>query len=1222
MGSVEEIDSLAESMYASPDPEARRLAQGRLTALTQENADVAPLEAIFARSNNQYALMFVSQGVVTWFRANRKWLSNEQRFEVVVNMCGTCVQRVSLAGAPRHVTLGLMNAYAKLTKLCFEKGTLLVEAVAFALQMLHDASPSYAKSVSQNGGCGTAAGSHGGNDDKANLIGSSNDGAPSSSAMGGGASSISASSGGGGASSNDGGPLGYGIIRHSRFAPTGYRTEEERRTAYYVSLLLLSTLVNEFSKYDSAKSQTYMNFSSHRRCSNNFRDECMLDIFVASVAELEGVNSASPMLLEVTEFVRDCLTYDFMAIMVDETEEALSAQFPSSWKGVLLAPHTWDVLWGQHATLPYPHCATLLTGLTSMCGVRRTFFESTEERVQYLNGALTHLVHTMQLTDGRLKVPHYVTVLAEACYRFVSPFGYRDLHLSSVFQTWVSAVRAVSLDVFRIPFGQSGSFTTATTLLNFWSRLATSRRMYSMSEDSAKDLELISPELVMCFFEARVQVSGGSVQQGPSRRDTNNANGDLEGMEYNMEFDEDFEATMESILAQSDAAATLALLEHTEAMRLLANYVHNGLGSNVLTSPSATTWLFYLAGGLVRHVLSAVEESAVEACSGFFMFCVDCANHRRSGAAAPPRSSLYSSYVERALLHFLTMVQSVLSSSRLHEALNSVVTNVFQSRVALFQFILSNTGHNIMRGVTGNRTTDEETAHIIRESIELIRNACMDVPHSMLAELHLELPSVVELPLAQSVQTYKLRTNLSAVLWRLLSVTPYSQANLKVFLQPIELCMQNTLGGGGGNDALFTAGWMRDLRGVVLALRDSADGLSDFVEWVCDHASSFHEVLHRSAGQHSMVIVSLLRFLEELVSQMGGRCTLACCTAHSSSGLMLFKHMCSLIQSIIEQCITDEHIQRVSSAGGGGMVDGAYDMMLKPLALSLSVLRKSIQGGFVPLGAMAFYHDETYDNVLLGLLRMVGVFPFVYFREYPKVPYAVVNMLRTVTEEFAYRPLMSLDASELEKLISFVVYLCEDVDTQTGTLLHGLSFLSFIAGLIREVKALSTQTVSPALEARPHGTPPPSPMQLPSFYASPSGRLSGTPGSLGGRSGGGAGGRSGAGASAPRATRMAREALARTLEPFNSLWERLISVAMNVIVCQDRALSVSCAVVYPIFEVHPPFWYSFVENFVRTYPERKQPMVREALSTLSHAAESQDKFFSEVFTFRQTMRNL
>ncbi|KAG5501972.1 hypothetical protein JKF63_04243 [Porcisia hertigi] len=1220
MSSVEEINSLAETMYASPDPEARRQAQERLTSLTQENADIAPLEAIFTHSSNQYALMFVSQGVVTWFRANRKWLSDEQRFEVVVNMCGTCVQRVSLAGAPRHVMLGLMSAYAKLTKLCFEKGTFLVEAVAFTLQMLHDASPLYAKCVAQNGGCGKAAGSNSGGSDNSNLPGSTSKCALSSSGGNDGAHHSTVS---GGAGSNDDGPLGYNIIRHSRFTSTGYRSEEERRTAHYVALLLLTNLVNEFSKYDSAKAQTYMSFSVHRRCSNNFRDECMLDIFTASLAELGGINGASPMVVEVLNLARDCLTYDFMAIMVDETEEALSAQFPSSWKEVLLAPHTWDVLWGQHAALPYPHCATLLTGLTSLCGMRRTFFESTEERVQYLNGALTHLVHTMQLTDGRLKVPHYVTVLAEACYRFVSPFGYRDLHLSSAFQTWVSALRAVSLDVFRIPFGQSGSFTTATTLLNFWSRLATSRRMYSMSEDSAKDLELISPELVVCFFKARVQVvANGDFQQGALHRNTNNANGDLEGMEYNMETDEDFEATMESILAQSDTAATLAMLEPTETMKVLANYVNNSLGSNILTSPSATTWLFYLAGGLVRHVLSAVDDSAVEACSSFFMFCVDCANHRRSGAAAPPSSSLYSSYVERALLHFLTMVQTVLSSSRLHEALNTVVTNVFQSRALLFQFTLNNTGHNIMRVITGNRTTDEETAHIIRESIELIRNACMEVPSAMLAELHLELPPVVELPLAQSVQTYKLRTNLSAVLWRLCSVTPYSLASLKAFLQPIELCMQSTLSGNGVNDALFTAGWMRDLRGVVLALRDCVDGLSDLIEWVCDHASSFHEVLSRPAAQHSMVIISFLRFLEELVTQMGDRCTLPCCTAHSSCGLMLFKHMCSIIQAIIEQCITDEHIQRVSNVGGGGMVNGAYDMMLKPLALSMSVLRKSIQGGFVPLGAMTFYHDDTYDNVLLGLLRMVGVFPFVYFTEYPKVPYAVVNMLRTVTEEFAYRPLMSLDASELEKLISFVVYLCEDVDTQTGTLLHGLSFLSFIAGLIREVKALSTQTVSPALEARPHGTPPLSPMQMPSFYASPSGRLSGTPGSLGGRSGGAPSGRPGGGAAAPRATRLARETLARTLEPFNSLWERLISVAMNVIVCQDRALSVSCAVVYPIFEVHPPFWYSFVDNFVLIYPERKRPMVREALSTLSHAAESQDKFFSEVFTFRQAMRSL
>lgn len=1218
MSSVEEIDSLAECLYANPDRSARQQAEERLNALTHENADVAPLKAIFAQSSNQYALLFAAQGVVVWYKANRKWLSDDQRYEVVVQMCGGCVQRVSLAGAPRHVVLALMGSFAKLTKLCFEKGNFLLEAPTFALQMLFDTSASYSRRVNQNGGCGTMTGGGAAGEGRTNA---QHNPSTSSGGNGGGGSSGSTPLPAGASSGNLGGFFtGFTLINCSRVPRTTLNSDAERSKLYYTALVLLATLVTEFSKYDSSKQLTYMNFSTHRRSSNNFRDECLLDVFVAALSELEDVSYASSTLGEVLELLKSVMTFDFMAITVDETEEALSSQYPSTWKEILLSQSTQQVLWGQHAALPFPYCETVLVGLTSLCGIRRTFFDSTEERVRYLDGILGNLVNTMQLTDGRLQVPSYVSELGEACYRLVSPFGYRDLHLSSAFQPFVSGVRSISLEVFRIPFGQPGSFTTATTLLNFWSRLATSRRTFSMSEESPEDLELVAPELVRCFFESRMQSpssSGGS-------SDTHNTDATV----YSMETDEDFEATLDSILSQTDAVGNLAVLDHARTMELLAEYVTRTLGASVLNSASATAWLFYTAAGLVRHVLSSVERPAVDACSLFFVFCVDCANHRRSSGGATMGSPLYSPFVERALLHFLTMTQSVLSSSRLHEELGTVVTNVFESRTALFQFILNNTGHNIMRGVNGSH--DEESAQIIRESIELIRNACMDIPSTMLAELRLELPPVVELPLAQSRQTYKLRTNLYAMLWRLSSGgTAYSSDALLTFVQPVELCIQSTLGGGGGNDPLYTAGWMRDLRGVVLALRDSADGLSDVVEWVCDHASSFHECLNRPAAQSSMVIVSFLRFLEELVTQIGGRYTLPCCTAHNSCGLLLFRHVCTLMQSVIERSITDEHIQRVTSQGGGGMVDGAYEVMLKPLALSFSILRKCIQGGFVPLGAMYYYNDDTYDNMLLGMLRMVGVFPFVYFKEYSKVSFAVVNMLRTVTEEFAFRPLTKLDAGELEKVISFVVYLCEDVDTQTGTLLHGLSFLSFVAGLIREVKALSTQAVSPALDARTHGmsgTPPPSPMQLPSFYASPSGRLSGTPGSIGGRSGGGGGcggggGRS-AGPSPPRSTRLAREALARTLEPFSSLWERLISVAMNVIVCQDRALSVSCAVVYPIFETHPPFWFSFVEGFVGTYPERKQGTVREALSALSHAAESQDKFFSEVFTFRQAMRNL
>ena len=79
MSSVDEINSLAECLYTNPDRMARQQAEERLNTLTQENADVAPLKAVFAQSSSQYALLFAAQGVVTWFRVNRKWLSEEKR---------------------------------------------------------------------------------------------------------------------------------------------------------------------------------------------------------------------------------------------------------------------------------------------------------------------------------------------------------------------------------------------------------------------------------------------------------------------------------------------------------------------------------------------------------------------------------------------------------------------------------------------------------------------------------------------------------------------------------------------------------------------------------------------------------------------------------------------------------------------------------------------------------------------------------------------------------------------------------------------------------------------------------------------------------------------------------------------------------------------------------------------------------------------------------------
>lgn len=1193
MTTIAEIDTLTQQLYTSGDSAARQQAMAVLEATSNEGADLGLFHTILQQSSSQYTLLFAAQSLVRWFKNNAKYLDAGQQHDLIVNRCGQCLQRIAVADAPRHVTMSLVAMYAKLTKYTFEKEPFLKEAVV----------------------------------DVIGLLGSTYAQCEASLAMSADGSSSNNTS-----TPNEGG--GGGSI-------------QENQRLYFLALLLLDGLVLEFSKYDSSKSQTFMNFAAHRRSSNNFRDECMLDMFKASLFQLERLTPKG-MIVDVVELVKDCLTFDFMAIMVDETEEALSAQFPSTWKECILDQRTQEVLWAQHRALPFPHCDVVLTGLTSICGIRRTFFETAEDRLAYINLVLGRVIDILNNPpDSRLTIPRYVNSLAEACLRVIAPFGYRDLHQSPCFVPWVQAAYRLSAQVISTPFGKDGSFTTATTLMNFWSRLCTSRRMYAGVDEPPSELEQLSPMLSLDIFSSRVHLSGAAAAaDGGSAGGSSTppgAAGDLALIETLMD---DMDGAMEAVLSQAEALAAIAILDQKASMGALAGYARQQLGPAVLNSPLASGWLFFLAGSLAKHVLNNIDDAAVEACGGFFMFCVDCANHRRlsggDGAVTlssdPETNAALSNFVERGLLYMLANMQSVFSSIRHQSALSLIVTSIFQSKAQLFQFILNNTGGNMMRSPNG--TADEETAAIMRSSLELIGEAIRDVPQSILTELAFDLPPVVQLPLSQSINTYKLRTALYHILWPLTLVNrsnssggsasvKYSREVLMRFIRPIQTCMQTTMTSAEGTSPIYVAGWLRDLRGVALALQDDPthghEAFSDLIEWFCDDFSLFESVIASPVGESPIVTTSFLRLLIELVNSRGGRMTLPGTGNHTILGLSLFKNICMFLRQIVQRCITEEKIQAASQSSASA--DTAYDLMMKPLSLAMTCMRRCVGDSFVPLGAMWYYKDDTYDTTLLGLLRMLGVFPVALFKSYGEATFTVVDLLRTICEDDAYQPLARLGTADLRVIVNFAIAVCEDTETQTGTLIHGLSFLGFIAGFVKDVKALSMAPAlnagtSPMMASAGQNTPPPhlSPMmqhqRQPQFYSLPgSGRLSGTPG---GKSNSGGG----AGHPPSHMAREARASIARALEPMSDLWLKLIEVGMNVITLQDRAMSASCGVVYPIMEAFPPFWQQFVDGFVAMYPSHKQQRLREALSTLFNDSPSSDRFFSEVFTFRQTLRSL
>lgn len=942
------------------------------------------------------------------------------------------------------------------------------------------------------------------------------------------------------------------------------------------ALLALNSLVNEMNLYDNSKSNSYLTFALHRRCSNNFRDTQLLPIFMTSFRYLANASSSPSStgeianVTEASRLVKNCLTYDFMAIIVDETEDAMSAQFPASWKDSLMNQELQQTLWLLHKNLSHPHHFALLQAIAAICGTRRSFFDTPDEKVHFLQFTMERLTEIESFSDDRLQNADYCNVLADAALRFVPSYGYKDLQKVPAFNNWLGFMQRFTNNVFSLPFGDQRTFVTTTTLLKFWSRIASSKRLYSSEEtENIKDLEIIVPELALTFFRSRI-----------------NPNGFAE------------EDVVETIKTQAGLFPAMCVFQQGPLLATMAEHVAN-IGSQLVqsepTSQNAAglAWLLHLTGSTVRANFSSIAEELVDPYSAFLDASVKSADGARriwNGLG----NSEEGLFLEDAMLHFLESVQVTFSSVRQTASVSKVLTNVFTTKAMMFQFFLTSVGHNLSRDITGG---DEaiELVRIVKHSINLIYEVCKDMPSSILREVNLSLPPVVQLPIAQSQVTYKLRTNLYSALWSVRAPQDYNNDFLLNFLAPVDELMQasvNTLSNGAGIgsgpaavDQLFIAGWLRDLRGVTRAVASIQQPFSDFIDWLMERAHIFARLAQNA--NPPIITISLLRFVIELVTPPTsyGRLHIPS-SSHSAAGVLLFKFIAEVMRNVLTCSINDEMVQRVSS---GGHVDNAYTFMLKPIFLCMIGMKRCITGDFVPFGAMALYQDSCYDDTVVGMCRLLAVFPLYLFSQYTKATTAVMDLLRAMTDQEVYSPLAAMNEEDILTLVEFALVIASDTETPSGPLLHALSFLQFIAGLIRECKTLMEERQRGA-----HNMGTPSHSQA----ASHTGR------------------------SMNKSNRHTRARIAEVLVNMPNLWNRLVDVAMNIVTFQDRALSACCEIVFPIFDADTVFWNAYSEKFINNYPVEKQGEAGKALAALGNAATTKEKFFSEIFVFRSTLRKL
>lgn len=1267
MNSILEIEDLAakyygpnqeEREYASKTLEERLFLQGVTTGGTNTNfafvagENVQPCEnalmTVFRESSHPYTLFYVAQAAVQWSARYTLMLCGPRR-KALIGCVGESLRRLGLSFAttaanslglpspvaqlppdattralfggatPVAVLKSVCTCYAQLLKLSLEKGAYLVDAVNFPIELL---------------------------------------------------------------------------------------TLSANEVEYRLGLILMDTVVTEFNNFISSKSENYLTFIRHRLCSGNFRDLALMDYFQASLQALRRLGQQAqqqasalgqpnymdnasetvllspqhPHLEEVILLIQHCLTYDFMSIFWDETEEIMNSHYPDSWKSILLQDETHLLLWKSLAFTPLPHCKTLMRGLGSLCGIRRTFLEPNEREI-YLNRILTLFTESFQYgrKENRMEDGSYMAEVAESCMRIVQPFGYRDLHRSPMFLQWVTIIKDVTLSTLRRPwdgqwhenpslFGSSSpnglqsdsastSFVSATTtFLKFWARITTSMRLYMVNFK-----ELSSSALRNSSYSSSY-LTGASSSNRSNKNDEQGANDDEEGQErektneilneFVMEIVRTFclsrisphisicltpdtPAMTDAIMSQCESITNLCTLDPSMILRQIQEYLGQaGLPNLCANSASSVMWLFYLAGGIVRWVLSNVEGSEIASQTQFLRVFVECVKYRRAlfsaldqekqRAEADDEMSLFGPTVDVALLYCITYMKLILCTDRMHPSLMECVTLVFQSKMNLFMFLIAELIPSLMRGVPeGQQSVNETVVGLIKGSVDLIGELCSDMQSSFTEPINFYIPPVIDLPLSRSIHTYRLRTNIYNMLWSLRMPQKYSVEAFSEFLYPIQERLEKTVN-ENVTDPSYIAGWLRDLRGVARAVNGKHEARVDFIEWFCKRSTCFHNMLDTQAGDSSLVIISFLRFVQELLLSRHDYHLLNS-SSHSSSGLLLFTTVCGFIQQIVQRCITDEKVQMVVSSCGP--VDGAYTMMLKPLSLCMGLLRTCVTENFVPFGAMWYYHDDTYDKTLLGLLRMLVVFPDRIFKEYNKVPREILRLLHGVATEKVYHPFEKLSTEELQTILFFVVNRCEDVGTPVDQLLHGLFFLKFISGFIRDVKNLlpnerDGKTWQQSLSSGGEngngtpiagtlgGTPLPTP-QPSSYYVN--GVVSSISGTLGGVDGEGG---------TSRALRAVRETIARRLQPITGLWTELIRLSMSLIVFKGNDILSNCNIIFSIVEADPPSWYEFCDQFVQGYAPAKQSVVRDALASLNENATSYDSFTSEMQRFRQTMREV
>ncbi|GFE54549.1 importin-beta N-terminal domain-containing protein [Babesia ovis] len=780
-----------------------------------------------------------------------------------------------------------------------------------------------------------------------------------------------------------------------------------------------------------------------RRGALNFKETVLPKIFAVTVQTLEQFHNGTArvgdsyeelrMLQQILQLCYNCLSFDFMATMPDDTsEEQSTVMIPQSWDVLRTdkVPRILFELYAQNCNKSASCAVLCLRCLVVVAALRKSFFNSEAEDLSHIN---SFMVGTMDIIRNKTGLSN------DDCYhelcRLLGKINASNqlsqLLQSSAFPMWIEQLHGFTMEALK---NWQHMPNSKHYLLGVWAHMVVPLAYMRGKVPTVLETNIL--QITLEFIQSRLTMAEAVVNAGDDLDFDNPLEDDILRME---------QADLFSRLCRCQYRAVcskvIEAFQALDKMPSTPNYA--------AIKEEKVAWLVLLAGAMLNGSSSlrlTGDESNITA------VCLQTMNIELVGQvflnmAASDSSPNENSKLELSYLHFLTYFKKFFVSEHTKGSISGDCRERFSQVPGCppgmdgAQYLLNRLVEKVFFNLQC-RVSDE---NVVKKTLTFFSelSSGIDIVHYADRSPHL----VVSARLVLQCKTLRFALlNHADQAFRFLHVPHYGRYRTIYYsilckLLLLELSSDDEQSDNGPKfegfmdhhtrviDQLWNLappmlaspecrptiiGLMRDLKGICKSCV-SVEAYQMFFNWIVNAPKQPGKsricLLKRivdTCWNDCDVMVPLVKFLAELLDNRGHRITF---DKTSANGILLFKESAGIVMNYGVKLV--QMMQGPRHAGDSE----AYKKIYKGAAACLQVLDHTLGGEYVNFGVFEVYGDATLDDVLRLAFQLCLSIPIEDLQAYSKSLHPVYSFLDISTKLFMPQ-LLSLSPDNVAQLVN------------------------------------------------------------------------------------------------------------------------------------------------------------------------------------------------------------